>query len=571
MRYAALFLAVLAAAVTADDFVHEPTGLVVKLPDGWDRDPEREGGATPFAAVLEVLQGKQIRLEVEVSSREGFDADTWLESEQEAKASLLKEVQEAFTPDRSSTIGGKAATGYTIGGVRDYDGKDIALRYRVRAVIHGATMFQITELSYNGAHEGQDDALDKIWGAIGFQEPKTPEIDITPPEGAPEQEVRDETGNYRLKLKAGWVVQEPPPETPETERRVVFARKDTRDNNLVRVQIYRFQQENPGVFSDQPSDWLTRSKKGLFPQYGEKVNIDVQVNDSVLLGGVDKSGAFEVSNITSEELEEKVKAEQDQRKGLKVDIPDFEPLVVRGRVAFLAPHVYFLPIEYGARSLAHSATLTAELDEILGSFEFLSSEEKCPPLQTPDGEIGNTKDDPALAENRKESEVFHSAYGGKIYAELKVDLPIPAGFKKIKEFKVGGDVDFGIQLAAQDKDNRWVTIQVVGFNNKKLGPQKKKFTEKKTEFATWVSNWESAARGAGRIKEKPKKFTIGNFAVEGYEFKGRIESFSATRTNALGEQSGWRLEFQIETRGGGDRAFANQIQAFLKGFKAVKK
>jgi hypothetical protein len=136
--------------------------------------------------------------------------------------------------------------------------------------------------------------------------------------------------------------------------------------------------------------------------------------------------------------------------------------------------------------------------------------------------------------------------------------------------KIYGGEDVALLVAAQDENNGWVFVSVVAASSKRLGSNQS-FEEKRKIFDTWIHNFESLARNAGKMPLKPQDIKIGNLSGDGCELQGKINNFRATETHMVTDEGGWRIEIEIKTRGMGAQTFAEGIKTFRKKFKASKK
>jgi hypothetical protein len=241
----------------------------------------------------------------------------------------------------------------------------------------------------------------------------------------------------------------------------------------------------------------------------------------------------------------------------------------------ISPHIYVVRTSF-ARSVSDNEQLVAEYNQILDSWEFASTEAKPPPLGDGEKPFGNTLADPANKEERKKSKVYEYKKGVKVAAALKIDYVLPPGFQEVERVhdeasgKIYGGGDVALLVAAQDENNGWVYAMVIAASAKRLGSNES-FEDKKLVFGTWVSNFESLARNTGRMPKKPAKIKVGNLDGDGAEFSGKINDFHATEVHMVTDESGWRIEFLLKTRGTGAKTFAEGIKTFMKKFKAAKK
>ena len=103
MRIIALFLVLCPLVTSAQEFSDAATGLVVDLPDRWERDTLREKGAVKFVGLYDIAKGKYIRFTIEAVPAENFTTDSWLRNEKEDKKKYLKEVSKPFTKDAAAS------------------------------------------------------------------------------------------------------------------------------------------------------------------------------------------------------------------------------------------------------------------------------------------------------------------------------------------------------------------------------------------------------------------------------------------------------------------------------------
>jgi len=575
-------LGLAAGSALADEFVHEAAGLRIRAPDAWDRDRARERGAIVFSGILDLAKGKQVRFEVSAGLASGFDAAGWLDAEKEQKVELFSEQVEAFAPDKDRTVGGRPAVGYSVAGKASAgDGSAYLLRYRVYAVVNGDILLQFTELSYNDAHAGQDAALQEMWDAVALAAPVRPKLDLEPPQGAEASEVVDEKGNFKIKLPAGWVVREGPADQEDAALRLVVVRENSRQQTIGYLDVVRIRGLDSGLFTrETPTTILQnlRENQGLFDTfYGPKANFRVDVDESVLLGGAEKSGAYRIEDWTVEQYAEIRKAEQEKARGLKVEVPSPPRKVIRGRVAMLSPYIYVVRAEYGDHADADNGQFVAELAAVLDSFEFLSGGAKLPALLLPNGEsLASTVADPKLADDRKDqlqTEAFDTAKKDKSKpsAVLQVKYVAPKHFRVVEGLAPDGDVQ--LMMVAQDPNNNWAEFRLIARHVTELPLQsnglRTKFEEPKQIFASWKSNWETKARG--KFPSDTRKATLGGVNFEHAEAAGTVDGFAATKQHYLAEKWGWHLEMYLETRGGAAEIFKDQIKALLKGLRFAKR
>jgi hypothetical protein len=349
------------------------------------------------------------------------------------------------------------------------------------------------------------------------------------------------------------------------------------------MAIFRIRWDDSMVFTnDEPGDFLIKKlgeNSKFFEPFYEPDSAKVlrpEIDARTRLGGADKSCGYEIRALL---LSEEAKIEEAKkliaRGDTSVTVPEFLPLVVRGRLAMISPYIYVTRTWF-ARSLSDNEQLLAEYNQILDSWEFASTEGKPPPLQVGGKALGNTLADAANKEERKKSKVHEFKRGAKVEAQLKIDYVLPPGFQEadgVQDEAAGGAFgggDVPLQVVAQDGNNGWVWFRVVAIHQKSL-PPKTVFEDKQKTFETWISNFESLARGTKRLPKKPEKVTVGNLDGHGCEMSGKINDFTATELNMVTMEGGWRIRFEMRTRGRGAATFADGIKTFLKKFKAAKK
>jgi hypothetical protein len=573
-----LFLLLSPALAQVEEFVDEASGLVIVVPELWDRDTSQEDETVRFVGVYDIARGKFVQFRITAGSADGFAADGWLESEKERASKFIVKATAPFTPDNSRTVGGLSAVGYTVGGTGKFgDGAEAEVRLRVYGVVNGSVFLQITELSVRGAHEQAGEAVDAMWDAISFRDPVGVgggPGGIAPVEGET-VEVVDQEGNYKLKLPPGWSVEREAPEDKDEWLRMVFARTlEDDDTSVCRVEMWRFTSGNATMFnvrtpSEVLEDLVMKGRRLFEPIYGEGSSgvIMPQTDEGVLLGGVAKSGAYEFRALTLEETEKVREAEALVARGEKgAKVPDWKPLVVRGRIALISPHVYCVRALF-ARSLSDHELLLAEYNALLDSLEFLQSEALPPPLAFAGERIGNTLDDPAFAKARK-ARALHEEKGPRNTHRLQYDFVVPPGFRYFDK-KVGESIS--VVLLAQDKRNNWVRIIIENVSAKRAGEEGKTLGDKREIVATWKSNWESKARG-NKMPRRSERFSLGRIPKgEGYKLlEGKVEKFQSTFTGLVSDKSSWRYIVTMETKGDGYKVFEDGITAFFKSIKTRK-
>lgn len=594
MRRVALFLvisSVCAVPAQAEEeiFVDDESALVVRIPERWSQDHNREHGRIRFAGTHEPTGAQYTLFTVETGPAAGFAAQAWLDAE-EAYTRANLTVRTPFRTEAQFELGGKRGPQYTVAA----EGPGFNVRIRAAAVVHKGRLYRVAEHSYNGAHKTAGEDLDRMWQGVSFREDgadafqdegyddsdeedaddsgdEPGESDLAPDEGATAETVEDKVGNFKLVLPAGWNVTHEPQDQPDVSRRLVAVRTTANSGEVMTMVVFRWAVTRAETFTiDTPSDVLQSiaENEKFFEQFygaGSAKVIRPEVDGSVQLGECEKSSAFVFRGITMQEEEKIAKAQKLRNRGDKtVKVPEFKPIVVRGRLALLSPHVYFV-VGIPARRLADHDALTAEFGKVLDSWKFLETEEKPPPLRVGPDVIEDTTAAPENAKARQGTHV-HMAKGTKVY-KLKIDFVLPPGFQRIEK-TLGTDAS--LMVVAQDKNNNWVQIIIYHGNANALGERQKKFRPKKAKYAEWKSNWESKARGV-KMKDKPRKVSLGKVRGDGYELvEGTVEKFRGTFTGLLFDKSGWRTFVEMETRGQGDRVFEKEIKEFFKRLKFKK-
>ncbi len=602
-----LLTVVLAAPLAAQEegerIEDKKSGLVVQMPDGWSRESSREKGAVKFAGLYDLTPSKYVLFTVETGPATGFDEAAWLANEKTAATKHLKSMDTPWTTE-PIMVGGARAVRYTVGGKANAE-KEFDLRIRGCGIVRNDVFFRIAEHSYSRAHVEAADALKTIWEAVKFEE-ANPFAEDGKEEGGGEEEttseggdaggcgeaeeaapegeplvIEDKVGNFKIAAAPGWSMERAPPDEGESQIRLILVRS----GGAVTMEFYRYPVDNAEVFAtEEPGDFLVKNlvenSEWLESYYGQgsakSVRPDVDVR--VKLGGAEKSCGFEARNIT---LEEEAKIEEAkkliQRGDTSVTVPEFKPIVIRGRLAMISPHVYVVRAIFD-RNVSDNETLVAEYNRILDSWEFATQEGKPPPLQAGDQALGNTLANAANGTERKKSKLHEYKQGVKVAAALDFDYVLPRGFQDAERvddpvvpgtfYAVGRHTP--IQVVAQDENNGWVWIVVFAKSVKEL-PPRTKFEEKKVTFDSWISNFEAQARGAGRMPKKPDKMMFGNLDGDGCMLKGTINNFRATETHLVTDEAGWRIEIWIKTRGSGATTFAKEIDTFRKKFRVQKK
>lgn len=596
------------------------SGLVVKMPEGWGREEKREKGSIRFAGLWDLTPQKYVLFEVETGPGTGFDEAAWLQSEKADVTKFLKTQDTPWTTE-PVMVGGARTSRFTVGGKANAE-KEFDLRIRRCALVRHDVFFRITEYSYNKAHEESADALKAMWEAITFEEPNPFASDEAKEEGSGEEEtpkeeggaegeeaapkaepvvVEDKIGKFKITIPSGWVVEHAPDENPESVMRLVVARVTDDGTPVGRLEVRRYRAGRADLFTtEEPGDVLIKimnQEVKLFEDIygaGSAAQIRPEVNVRVGLGGAEKACGYEVRGITLEEEKQIDDAKKLIARGeTSVTVPEFPPFVFRGRLAMISPYV-FVTRSWFARQLADNEKLVAEHEQLVGSLEFTSTAAKPPPLQVGEKDktdpnkvqadpLGNTLLDAASTTERKTKKLHEFKQGGKVAAALQLEYVLPPGFQEVvapKGVFYEGAIHVGeglpLQIVAHDENNGWVWITVEARHMKSLPPAQGrqaggKFEDKKKTFETWISNFESAARGTGRLPKKASDVRVGNLSGDGCELEGKISGFHATEYNMVTIESGWWIKFEMKTRGTGSETFAEGIKTFLRKFKATKK
>ncbi|MCZ6573675.1 MAG: hypothetical protein O7C98_10980, partial [Planctomycetota bacterium] len=539
----------------AEQVTHAESGFSMVVPDGWDREPEREGAGVLVHAVYMASKGKQVRLEVSVESTLDFDIDLWIENQREVKQDLFgkENITEAFSEYRDETLGGLPARGFIIAGKTEIGqtGKIYPLHYKVYGVVNEDWFITVQEISYNGAHEDCVDALEAFWGAIKLSEPKPAELDLTPPDELGGATFTDKPGNIKLiKLPAGWVVTGGPPDDTATQMRMLAQRLSAEGQGVARLTVRRFLITRTSVFKDAtPTTWINDQKQMWEADYGH-ADFAIDVDEGSLLGRAEKSGEYIMRGWTKGEQDEIKEAEDLQQRGEKVKIPNFPKTVLRGRIAMISPYVYITEFKTAAARLGDHEQLVAELQRVHESFQFVNLKPGLPPLRTPDGDIGDTLAGIDPKAKVKKEKLFRP----------ELEFKVPPGLKRIEK---GGAT---LMLAGQNAAFDSVTIIVSAGHRADL-PPRTKFAPRRQEFDGYRSNWANLATRTGKLQKKPKDAKFGNVKVDAFYFTGKVDGFPAARTQFYGIKKGWRFSVRIDYRGNGKKVFEKQVKAFLKSVK----
>jgi hypothetical protein len=574
------------AQAEEETFVDDGSALVVRMPAGWTRDHHRENGGIRFAGIYELAPTRYALFTVETGPANGFRSSAWLNAEEAQLSTALERVVAPFQPDHAFELGGKPAPCYSVAG----KGPGYDVRIRASALVHDGRLYRVSEHSYNDAHAAGGRDLERIWQGISFQEgggdafqddddqegyeddgeeAGESAVDVSPPEGAEPQKIEDKEGNFTLTLPPGWEITREP--QPESVLRLA-ARRQVADGSVsMALRVLRITSPRAETFTiSSPTDVLkgfTEDNKFFEQYYGEGSAREVrpEVREDILLGEADKSGEFEFRSITVQEQIQVNKAQKLRNRGDKtVEVPEYKPIVVRGRLAMLSPNIYYVIVDF-RRAVADHPEVIAEYKKIVDSWKFIEAAERPPPLAVPGvGLLEDTTADPANAKARKGS-LVHIQKGHKIY-KLKVDFAIPPGFQRIE--KLGPNVS--LMAVAQDKRNNWVRILIYHANSNALGEQNKRYPPKKQQYLEWKSNWESKARGV-KMKPKAGKVAFGRMRGDGYDnVVGTVEKFRGTFSALLFDKSGWRTFIEMETRGEGEEVFESEIKQFFKSLKFKK-
>jgi len=592
-------LALVAPARAEDDTQRvkdEQSGLVVEMPSQWSHESAREKGSVRFSALYDLTRSKYVLFQVETGPATDFVEAAWLDKEKESLTKFLKTVDIPWSTE-STTVGGVTATCYTIGGKSE---KGADLRFRGCGFLKNDYFFRIQEVSQGGAYADAADAIKAIWSAIKFEDPNPfatgdekeeegcgeegssgGETKEEAPKGEPIV-IEDKSGNFKVSLPPGWSIDRAPQEDDGEGLRLV-ARRQAGGNDVAIIYFFRWAVRTSDFFEqNEAAEAVEKVLNGeihFFDQfYGEGFHKTCrpQINTREDLGKARKSCGFEVRAITLEEEAKVREAEALVRRGdTSVTVPEYKDLVIRGRLAMLSPHVYCSAVIFPMRAVADDENLLTEIATLQDSFEFASAKRKPPPLSSDTEPYGDTTADPKNAEERKGREMAEFKKGAKVAAAMQFDYVLPPGFQDAERVAAPtglyakGDVNI-IQVVAQDANNGWVWIRVTATSAKTLGSNEH-FIERKKVFEEWISNFESQARGAGRMPKKPEKIKVGNIDGDGCDLEGEINGFHATEINMVTDTSGWRIHFELKTRGTGSETFADGIKTFMKKFRATKK
>ncbi len=588
-------LALLALAVQpamADEtetFKDTMTGLRVKLPDGWDRDTRVEGGATRFAAKLDIGLKKYVLFQITAGPSKDFESESWLAQEKQKLTPHFGSVSQSFQIDKSNSVGGKSAPLFSISG-KAKQGFD--LRIRGCGIVNGPVFFRIVEMSYNGAHAGQDASLAALWKAISFKPGQVPvpgrggermggddgdgdgeaNADKAGAAKGSPTTVEDKTGNLKLVLPAGWELRSAPPESATQNLRLVAVRL-VDGQGVGTVEIYKFARR-PETFSiGTPTDEVQGLLDGnmFATHFGMATGktLRPRTDESILLGDSEKSGQYVIERLGKDEQEEIEKAETLKRRGEKIEIPTFKKRRVIGRVALLSPYLYLVKI-YLPAGAAQNAQLVAESKKLLDSFEFYN-DEPMPLHSNVAGEGTNTRE--TRKDERKET--VNLTLSGKRPYRLEIKFTVPPGIEAITDRAKLGGANASVVFFGQDAKNNWIEIQMSHASHNQAGERNRVLREKKLQFGEWATQWDSKARGT-KIPRKPQSVNLrikGIGAGKGYKkLEGKIEGHRGTFAGFLKDKKGWRHFITIESRGDGDKVFEAAIKALFKSMRiSVKK
>jgi hypothetical protein len=412
---------------------------------------------------------------------------------------------------------------------------------------------------------------DEEEGAEGAEEEQEPQLPA--PEDAAGGEVEDKVGNYKVTLPAGWVVESEPNEDPSAAYRMSITRviADS-DGVLARMEFWRF----PGgsdTFSNMTAgeilDLIEKNAKFFEGYYGEGTTglVTPEMDGGKTLGEADTGEAFEYRAIRPEEDAKIREAENLIRRGEKnVEVPEFKPIVVRGRLALISPYVYLVRWT-SARSFADHEGLVAEAESILDSYSFFASGGKPTPLAFGKRDAwhlaaGNTFENaPKKAVKEKR---FAKATGRKSYFQ-ELTYKLEPGFASLDQKKIESlSANLLAVIYAQDADNNWVKIVV---QNICIKEGTTGLIDIDQQVETWKTNWAGQAERTD-IPRRGEKVRYGQAAGEGYKLlTGKIGGFKATFTGIVWQKKGWRNLVEIETRGRGWELYQKQISKVVKSFR----
>jgi hypothetical protein len=578
---AAVLILVLADSARAEDFEDAATGFRLKGLDGWFRDPTREREPIVLSILRDFGMGRQIRFEVEAGYGVGLDPDTWISSEREARLAGLAEVTEKFTEIRNRTVAGKAAVGYTISGSNPAgNGLTDTLRFRVFMIVHADNYIRFAEISYNGAHEGEEALLDGTWKAITLEDPSAHDIDTTVPEAAAGSEVTDKLGNARLRLPPGWSVREGPAERATSILRLVAVRTNGAGREIAQLDLLRYTHSRGSFLGESAGSLLSSLCKddGLLDFfYGRGATPAMDVDESVPFGGARQAAAYRVADWTNDQLVAIRRMEDEKSRGARTDVPKPPKRVLHGRIALLSPYAYVVRAWFRDTQDGDNAVFLAEIKAILDSFAFLDPNVKIAGLETPDGALGDTLAQAATATDRPDQILIRAFEVTRPEstvpaAVLKVEFVIPKGFVRPPEKEGNGDSGHRLLLVAQDEHQNYATIVLRAGHLTEIAPPTPKgarsFPGKKAVFERWCSHWESTARGDSPREAKAMK--VGGLGGHGAIFLGTLQDAPAGLTCIMADHSNWRIELAIQTRGDVDKRIKQSIQTFLKELKISK-
>lgn len=564
------------------------SGLVVQVPEGWDREARREQGSVRFSAILDLAPGhhEYVTFEI-VAERAQFGADDWIAAQKSSLSNVFKDAAIPFAVDKSFKVGGKSAVLVTIGGPRtSKSGEKFDQRVRFAAVQNDDIFLMIREISVNGAHEKGAKALAAMWNALSF---RTPEGDLTdnvsdPEEGGATDDrpkvpvsteptpIEDKAGNFRLTFPPAWTIARQPPPDDKPQLRLVAQRLNDNGNVIGFVKVLRFTSSNASTFTEgTPTDFLNNlDRQGKFEEFYGKNTAGTrrpQVNEGILLGGAEKSGEFTYRSITAKEEDKIREAETLKRRGEKIEIPEYKPIVVRGRLALISPYIYYIEVFFN-RAIADDEKMLAEYKAIMDSWEFLSTEALPPPLNVL-GQIGDTRE---TRPDKKEGTKVVSLSGKRPY-RVEIEYELPPGFVLFDDDygKLFKDPEgFSMFVYAQDDKNNWIKIIIHHSCAMQLSEKNMKFGTRDVAYDSWKSNFESKARGV-KVPRREQSVNLhirGLGSGKGYkQLVGDVEGHRATLTGYLRDKSGWRHVITIETRGDGDKVWEKQTKDFFRSLR----
>lgn len=563
-----------AGAEGDEPFVDQETGLVVRLPEGWSRETRREGGSVRFAALYDFTPTRYVLLTVEAGPAAGYDEKSWLQVERNALREAMKQVKGPFAT-QPIVLGGRVVDRYTMAGTMAADsGRTYPMRVRACGVVEGDLFFKVSEVSYNKAHESAKEPLRAMWEAIRFDSGVIRGPDTAPVEGRP-RVFTDKKGNCELTLPPGWEVKHGPPAGADAGLRMHVVREATDGTPLIHLYVVRKLATRAEVFSvETVGDRLqAMQRSGFFEQFygkGSAHFVRPDIDARLLLGGLQKSGGYEFRSVTMDEDKRVREAQKLRDRGDRsVEVPEYDDLVVRGRLAMLSPYVYHAFATFD-RAVSDDGQMLAEYGKVLDSWKFLDTTPIPPPLTIAGRPVDDTTADPALQDEREQEHV-HVVQSRRRAYKLRLAYDLPPAFRRITK---GLPENASLLLVAQDGRNNWVRILVYHMNLTAWGddhPNKILGTGRKDICETWRSNWTAKARGVRRMR-KPRSVRLGrDVDGDGYKFvEGEVEGFRGTFTGVVTTESTWRNFLEMETRGNGDRVFKDGIRDFFRSLRLEK-